>query len=66
MVNRMTDDIVQLIQERIQLHPHATASEIAGSLELDGVRVSAVQVHQVMSRTEHAREQIDGICFETR
>ena len=66
MATRMTSDVSQSIQERIHLHPHATASEIAASLELDGVMVSAAQVQGVMVRTQHTHEQIDGICFEKK
>jgi uncharacterized protein YneF (UPF0154 family) len=62
----MTSDVSQLIQQRIQLHPNATASDIAASLEMDGIKVSAMQVRRVMTRTQHAREQIDGVCFEKR
>lgn len=64
MATRMTSDVSQLIQQRIQLHPHATACDIAASLEMDGIKVSAAQVRRVMTRTHHAREQIDGVCFE--
>jgi hypothetical protein len=59
---RMTTETSKLILERIRLHPHGSANDIAASLELDGFEVSALQVRRVMKRTQHERQQIQGIC----
>lgn len=67
----MPHDIAQrslfdFICQRIQLHPRATATEIAGSLELDGVKVSPHLVRQVMDRTRHTQDQIAGLCLQEK
>lgn len=54
------------IRQRMELHPQATAAEIAASLELDGIKVSAEQVRQVMDQTRHTDEQIDGFCYQQK
>lgn len=54
------------IRQRMELHPQATAAEIAASLELDGIKVSAEQVRQVMDRTQHTAEQIEDFCFQQK
>jgi len=54
----------ECIRQRIQLHPQATATEIAGSLELDGLEVSPLEVRQVMDQTQHTQAQIAGFCFQ--
>jgi hypothetical protein len=59
---RMTTETSKLILERIRLHPHGSAKDIAASLELDGIEVSALQVRRIMKRTQHERQQIEGIC----
>ena len=45
-------DTTEAIRERLQLHPHANAQEIAGMLELDGVGVTAEDVERVRSEVD--------------
>lgn len=56
----------EFIQQRIQLHPQATATEIAASLELDGLKASPEEVRQVMDQTQHTQEQIADFCFQQK
>lgn len=58
--------LFEFICQRIQLHPQAMATEIAASLELDGVKVSPQEVRKVMDRTRHTEDQIDGICLQEK
>jgi len=48
------------IRNRIELHPLATAIEIAASLELDGVRVSAERVREVMENLRHNKDRTEA------
>ncbi|HVW36018.1 MAG TPA: hypothetical protein VHB99_01895 [Pirellulales bacterium] len=48
------------IRNRIELHPSATAIEIAASLELDGVRVSAERVRDVMDHIRHNKDRTEA------
>lgn len=48
------------IRNRIELHPNATAIEIAASLELDGVRVSAERVREVMDHMRRSRDRTEA------
>lgn len=54
------------IRNRIELHPNATAAEIAASLELDGIKVSAERVRQVMDEIQHTENRIDDCCSPRR
>lgn len=47
------------IRNRIELHPNATAIEITASLELDGVRVSAERVREVMDHIRHYKDRTE-------
>ncbi len=57
-------EISKLVLERIRLHPHGSANDIAASLELDGIKISPLQVRLVMKRTQHERRQIQAACCD--
>ena len=57
-------EITKLVLERIHLHPHGSASDISASLELDGIKISPLQVRLVMKRTQHERQQIQAACCD--
>ncbi len=48
------------IRNRIELHPNATAIEIAASLELDGIKVSAERVREVMDHIRYSKDRTEA------
>jgi len=43
-------DKLALIQERVRLHPNGNVQDIVGSLELDGIHVTAEEVQEVLDQ----------------
>lgn len=50
MAARLSPGVAKLVEERVRQHPFGAASEIAASLELDGIKVSTHYIQQAMKR----------------
>ena len=66
MAVNLSPEVTKLVEERIRLHPRGAATDIAASLELDGVRVSTAQIRRLMKRIKPAQQPLGGAFYTER
>jgi hypothetical protein len=66
MAAKLSPEVMKLVEERIRLHPLGAATDIAASLELDGLRVSPAQIRRLMKRAKPAQQSLGGAFYPER